>query len=79
MQIEISQQDLSWVLSGFLVSFNHEGGGYKTAGFDLAMQILNDAKLKQQEHQRIEDNLFLIAYPKGKRAKDIQTKRSMRV
>jgi hypothetical protein len=76
MKIEITSTDFSWLLRGFIHSFNHTSGGYKHVAFEMAQELIEAAnELTLEQKKQISDDLYVIAFPKGKKAESILEER----
>ncbi len=75
MKIETTVENFSWLLRGFMSSFNFSGGGYKFAAFEMAQHLIETSDLTSEQKKQICDDLYVITFPKGSIAKAILEKR----
>lgn len=79
MKIEIEPAEFGWLLRGFVRNFNHAGAGYNHTAFDLAQGLIAAAtELTAEEKRELSDDLWVIAFPKGNKAREIEAARSAR-
>ena len=77
MKIEISPKNFDWLMRGFIGGMNHDGAQrYMEIAFELAHELIEAAdELTAEEKKELSDTLWVIAYPKGGKAKRILERR----